>query len=610
MSIKHDPQDEQLLATATALINQRSYNEAQILLNDRIAQGLTTDNHAGLLLLGEIAGHLIDLGSEGRNEQAINDGLALLEQHREPLSKLVTRASLDYNLGNAKSALADLHTPDAFTTPGLADHNLLLDAKNHYWKALKAHKDNDHFANQLRTNLGNALRKSGRITEALTAYDDIITHNPAFTMAHFHRALALLILEHHSGTRTAKLLKEAATEYAVTINAPDTAPGVRDVATQMHEHTAKRLTLTGYTAEQIAQEAQATKREAAAHSAYRQFTLQHHLGLSEHSLYCHCNGARRDDLMIATTNTPVTGDNIPRLEHILNRLKAEYATARHLYHQATNDQTTDLHEHEITYAELFEGETLSINTELLRTSFRLCLGLLDKIALGICELYDVADSDEKLYFETFWQPTNKKGKASTRWNTLAAKSSNPSLVALYSQATDLRSDGEWALFKAWRNDLEHRFLLLTQEDTPTDLLKARAGTFATRCVTLQEFTERTLHLLQFTRSAIFNFTFCARHETRSKDDGPSITLTLQHKYHEPEPTPRRQRKSLRRRHPPRAIAPGHDHNAEMFQRHRLPTRAYHARRIGKAERPRAIMLAKRPFLAPNFVSRSQANELQ
>jgi hypothetical protein len=41
-----------------------------------------------------------------------------------------------------------------------------------------------------------------------------------------------------------------------------------------------------------------------------------------------------------------------RLEHILNRLKAEFATARYHYHQATNDQITDLHEHEITYAEL------------------------------------------------------------------------------------------------------------------------------------------------------------------------------------------------------------------------------------------------------------------
>ena len=529
MSIKHNPNDDQLLAAVTALIDQCSYAQAETLLNNRIAQGLRADNRENLLLLGEFAGHLIDLGAEGRIEQAIVNGLALLEDHQDELSHHVTSASLHYNLGNAKSALADLRTPHAFQTPGLADHDLLLAAKNHYWKALKAHQGEGHFAHQLRTNLGNALRKSGRISEALTAYDDIITNNPAFTMAHFHRALALLILERHSGASTARLITEAATEYAHTINASDASPAVRDVATEMHDHTAKRLSGTGYSAQAVGQEAVGAKREAAQHSAYRQFTLQHHLGLSEHSLYCHCNGARRDDLMIATARDLVAGDKVPRLEHILNRLKAEYATARHLYHQATTDQRADLHEQEITYAELLEGETLSINTELLRTSFRLCLGILDKLALGICELYDVADPTEKLYFESFWQPNVKRGKASTRWDTLAAKSGNPSLVALYSQATDLRSDGEWSLFKAWRNDLEHRFLSLTSEATPTDILKAREGTFETRCVTVQEFTERTLQLLQFTRSAIFNFTFCARRESRANDDKPSITLTLRHK---------------------------------------------------------------------------------
>ena len=529
MPIKHNPDDHQLFATANALLNQRSYTQAWTLLNNRVAQGLTTDTREGLFLLGELAGYLIDVGSEGHIEQAVTVGLALIEGHYDQLTNHVTAASLHYNLGNAKSALADLRTPHAFRAPGFADHDLLLAAKNHYWKALKSHQGDDDFAHKLRTNLGNALRKSGRIAEALAAYDDVLTINPGFTMAHFHRALALLMLEQLSGAATAQLLTEAVTEYARTITAPDTSPVVRDVAIQMRDHTNKRLDAMGYTPQDVGQEVAASKREAGQHSEYRRFSLERHLGLNEHSLYCHCNAARRDDVMIATMCRPVTGDKIPRLEHILNRLKAEYATARHLYYQATTGNTGEMHEQEITYAELFEGETLGISTELLRTSFRLCVGLLDKLALGVCELYDVADPTEKLYFDTFWQTKAKKGKASIRWNTLAAKSSNASLVALYSQATDLRSDGEWSLFKAWRNDLEHRFLSLTTEATPTDLLKARQGTFETRCVTLQEFTNRTLQLLQFTRSAIFNFTFCARYESGAKGHKQPIILTLQHK---------------------------------------------------------------------------------
>src|ERR1035438_9470427 len=53
------------------------------------------------------------------------------------------------------------------------------------------------------------------------------------------------------------------------------------------------------------------------------------------------------------------------------------------------------------------------------------------------------------------------------------KSTNPSLVALYSQATDLGKDGEWAIFKTWRNDLEHRFLRSASTRWTTFCAKAR-----------------------------------------------------------------------------------------------------------------------------------------
>ena len=171
------------------------------------------------MVLAEVAGLLIDTGSEGKREQAVKDGLSLLEGNRARLEGLVTAASLDYNLGNAKSALVDLHVPHLFTTPGLGEHDLLLAAKNHYWKALKAHRSKDTFAHQLGTNLANALRKSGRITEALSFYDDIIATEPTFTMAHFHRGLALLVLEHLSGGRTIALLTQAAREYAIVADA-------------------------------------------------------------------------------------------------------------------------------------------------------------------------------------------------------------------------------------------------------------------------------------------------------------------------------------------------------------------------------------------------------
>jgi hypothetical protein len=72
-------------------------------------------------------------------------------------------------------------------------------------------------------------------------------------------------------------------------------------------------------------------------------------------------------------------------------------------------------------------------------------------------------------------------------------------------------------------------VIVTHEPMPPDAWKARRGTFETRCITVKEFSDPALHLMQFTRSAIFNFTYCARHETRATGQGPNVTLTLEHK---------------------------------------------------------------------------------
>ena len=42
--------------------------------------------------------------------------------------------------------------------------------------------------------------------------------------------------------------------------------------------------------------------------------------------------------------------------------------------------------------------------ELNMKNFRLCFGILDKIAEGICYLFDLdVGENENIYFESFWQ---------------------------------------------------------------------------------------------------------------------------------------------------------------------------------------------------------------
>jgi LA2681-like HEPN len=139
---------------------------------------------------------------------------------------------------------------------------------------------------------------------------------------------------------------------------------------------------------------------------------------------------------------------------------------------------------------------------MLRTSFRLCFGILDKIAHAICELFDMSEPDEPLAFERFWRPKGKglSRKQQERWEKINSIE-NFSLLALYSQATDLNShSGEWGNFKNWRNALEHELLILTRgSGKPLDIFKAMKSSRRIVSVDYGEFKDKAIHLLQLTQ---------------------------------------------------------------------------------------------------------------
>ena len=145
---------------------------------------------------------------------------------------------------------------------------------------------------------------------------------------------------------------------------------------------------------------------------------------------------------------------------------------------------------------------------LLRTSFRLCFGILDRIASGLNELYKFAEPQEPLHFESFWRNNEK------RWNKINQQN-NLGLIALYSIATDLNvKDGEWGFCKEYRNLLEHGLLFLIESDSVSlsNNLKPKHVKF--KAIPLEIFNIQALHILQMTASAVFSFVFCIREEAQ------------------------------------------------------------------------------------------------
>ena len=91
------------------------------------------------------------------------------------------------------------------------------------------------------------------------------------------------------------------------------------------------------------------------------------------------------------------------MELILNRLKSEYSLARYLQYESAQEKTEKLKtvDKELTFTELYVNEAVGIQPEMLKNSFRICFGILDKIAFAVCDLFGLSESSESIYFERF-----------------------------------------------------------------------------------------------------------------------------------------------------------------------------------------------------------------
>jgi len=395
---------DNLIKQLVALIDARDYDRALNLIHQRLSLGLGTARQKDISLKANLAGFLIDIGAEGGIEVAASEGLAIYEREYSVLRKFIKESSLQYNLGNGKSALFRIQQgkPGFKFTPKSIES--LTNAKNHYWKAYKLLEPNENkLRPQLLINLANALRDSGRIVEAFQYFDLTLAQFPDFPQAIYNRSQALLDLNNLSNTYTVTMLRQAMTGFDRAAGANGLPSWVRERGALSRDKLRSKLQHLGHSDNDDKHDLDLTKDEFNALSLYRKYCLLNHLALSEHSLYCKCNGARWDNLTIPMPHSSIEGSFIPRMEHVLNRLKAEYALARLLYyHSVYNpDMTWAAFDEEVAFTELYEGEIIGLRPEMNRVSFRLCFGILDKIAQAICELYDLAAHIPSCIIETY-----------------------------------------------------------------------------------------------------------------------------------------------------------------------------------------------------------------
>lgn len=464
-------------------------------------------------------------------ESSLEKTVEYLSDNLSQIQKIFKEGIANYNYATSLSILYSFKRikNNDYLLP--INTELLVRAKRQFWIAIRASKNKMKL--EMMVNLAHVLSDCYRISECLYLYDKVIEIEPTFPQANYSKAKSLEFLSKLSSGYSINQIYEIFNHYkAASMSSIEFHPFLKESARIKSEQTYNVLLKHGYDYLTIEKDRAKNLQEFLSHSEKRQFYIKNGMALSEHSLYCGCNGAARDSLTILKSSHQIEGEFVPRLEHVLNQLKTEYFKARDLFFnsQFKSDHDYKQDNYELCLTDLGNFEVSGLRSEDLRLAFKSCFGILDKIALSVCELFDFSvDENEKIYFESFWKKQHERDKdiKEKRWSEVNSIEDNPSLFALYFQSTDLDSKkGEWKNFKTWRNALEHGYFVLTSSqriEAPYGILDRD---FIVVHAEYDFFKDRTSELLRFVRSAIFNFTFCIRREAEKSVMGDNLVTKI------------------------------------------------------------------------------------
>lgn len=312
-------QANKLRSQTLKLLDQRNYKELKKILDDELSRYKLEKKKDNFLLV-EIAGSYISLSNENLDQACALIGLELFRDYRIEITGKVTESSIEYCIANGYSALYKIEIKDQkewFITPESIKGNLFK-AKQSYLKSFKLLdlQELDDFPIQVLTNLGNNLNDSGRIVEALQLFDLVLQFNPDFPEALISKADGLrFMIQTTRCSRTISLFAEIYSLYQRALKQNPIFPKNIDESIQYSLlKTIQVLEVNDFNFDDTEKEFELNRKEYDAHSEELKFYLDNFLSLSEHSLYCKCNGAKSDDLFIGHEGLNITDFKIVELE--------------------------------------------------------------------------------------------------------------------------------------------------------------------------------------------------------------------------------------------------------------------------------------------------------
>lgn len=428
-------------------------------------------------------GVLVDAGIEAGSPDIIAEGVDILERLEDDEAR---RPNLACSLANGLSGLANLDetpAPDWYLSTGPSRFR----ARRLYKDAILSNLDSGLTARAC-CGLGNALWRSHRWVEAYDCYQAALANDPTNGVASTGAVRVLIrCLERGVGSRDV-LLSAAARNLALA-----------------REHSRKLEDLAGPAAVKYLESLSLPQPSAGVEidpdklTDYQRFVLDRRLVLSPTIEGLDADARLWDRLRIRHIIEPI-GENgrVPPMFAMFNTLKSDFLLARYLAFAA---ETHAVQESGV-YHDTLDYARYGVSVSLLTGALRVCMDLLDKMAVAVSDYLGIPGRSQKIYFRTRWFQKREPHEVPAWQPPIDAviRSGNYAVIALAEVSSDLGKYGYLKPKSAWRNTATHRFAVL-HDPLMGDF---RRSTYVDHCM-LRDFQRELSEGLQLARSALLYF---------------------------------------------------------------------------------------------------------
>lgn len=420
------------------------------------------------------AGLLIDVGWRAQRRCVVDEGVRLM---RTLMARNSRQVDCEYNLANGLVYLADL---DAETPPGWfrATHAIRLEARR--LLASAGESTYPTLATRAQTNLGNALVKAHRWSEAYDRYVAALRLDRTNAMAAGSAAQLLLWLA-SSGIGNPRALRAVAARHARV------ARENLDRAEELGGRAAVEVFA------KLPEGDPAPGIDVSTLSRYLRFVARHQLALVPTIEGLDPTLTHWDSLHVSRLWQPIeSGSQPPPVLAMINTIKAGYLVARRLVFRALEEKE----EQTGYYADTLDYAVYGTDVASLLLAQRSAIDVLDQIAVLLNDYLKIGLDVNTVDFANLWWTDKKRRQAWRPALEEEVAKSNPAVVALGEMAADLSGGFLRSKLDA-RNSSTHRFIVLHDE---SDAVSRPCK--AIEHVRLDRFANEAIETLKFVRAAI------------------------------------------------------------------------------------------------------------